>query len=87
MRDNLRALVKLKENGHGVGRLRTKRFVNSIPLKQYGITYSLDFARNRMRIHKLGSFRVLGLHQIPCDAEIASTLLIRKPSGCYLHVT
>ncbi|WP_240610816.1 hypothetical protein [Ammonifex thiophilus] len=89
LKDNLRALAKLRENGHKVGRLKPKRFVNSIPLKQYGITYSLDFARNslKVRIQKLGSFRVLGLHQIPPDAEIASAVLVRKPGGYYLHMT
>ncbi|ACX52782.1 putative transposase IS891/IS1136/IS1341 family [Ammonifex degensii KC4] len=87
LKDNLRALAMLKENGHKVGRLKPKSFVNSIPLKQYDVTYSLDFARNRVRIQKLGSFRVLGLHQIPPDAEVASAVLVRKPSGYYLHVT
>ena len=87
LRDNLRALGKLKENGHKVGALKPKRFVNSIPLKQYGVTYSLDLTRNRVRIQKLGEFRVLGLHQIPPGAEIASAVLVRKPSGYYLHVT
>jgi putative transposase len=70
-----------------VGALKPKRFVNSIPLKQYGVTYSLDFARNRVRIQKLGEFRVLGLRQIPPAAEIANAVLVRKPSGYYLHVT
>jgi len=78
---------KLKENGHKVGALKPKRFVNSIPLKQYGVTYSLDFAQNRVRIQRLGKFRVLGLHQIPADAEIANAVLVRKPCGYYLHVT
>jgi len=55
LEDNLRALRKLKESGHKAGALKHKRFVNSIPLKQYGVTYSLDFARNRVRIQKLGS--------------------------------
>ncbi|MEX1407015.1 RNA-guided endonuclease InsQ/TnpB family protein, partial [Hydrogenibacillus schlegelii] len=87
LKDNLRALSKLKQNGHKVGRLKPKKFVNSVPLKQYGVTYSLDFARNRVRIQKLGSFRVLGLHQIPPDAEIANAVLVSKPSGYYLHVT
>jgi len=67
--------------------LKHKRFVNSIPLKQYGVTYSLDFARNRVRMQKLGKFRMLGLHQIPAEAEIANAVLVRKPSGYYLHVT
>jgi len=35
----------------------------------------------------LGIFRVLGLHQIPPEAEIASAVLVQKPSGYYLHVT
>ncbi|MBT9259940.1 MAG: transposase [Clostridiales bacterium] len=87
LKDNLRALAKLKQNGHKVGRVKPKKFVNSIPLKQYGVTYSLDFARNRVRIQKLGSFRVLGLHQIPPDAEIANAVLVSKPSGYYIHVT
>jgi len=51
------------------------------------VTYNLDFAGNRVRIQKLGKFRVLGLHQIPADAEIANAVLLRKPSGYYLHVT
>jgi putative transposase len=87
LKDNLRALGKLKKNGQKVGALKCKRFVNSIPLKQYGVTYSLNFARNRVGIQKLGKFRVLGLHQIPADAEIANAVLVRKPSGYYLHVT
>jgi putative transposase len=87
LKDNLRVLCQLKETGHKVGALKCKRFVNSIPLKQYGVTYSLHFARNRVRIQKLGKFRALGLHQIPADAEIANAVLVRKPCGYYLHVT
>ncbi|MDI3531528.1 MAG: putative transposase [Candidatus Atribacteria bacterium] len=63
LKDNLRALGQLKEKGDKVGKLKPRKFVNSIPLKQYGVTYSLDFACNRVRIQKLGRFRVLGLHQ------------------------
>jgi len=87
LRDNLRALGKLKKNGHKVGALKPKKFINSIPLKQYGVTYKLDFARNRVRIQNLGTFRVLGLQQIPEKAEIANGVVVRKPSGYYLHVT
>ncbi|MDK2924145.1 MAG: putative transposase, partial [Pseudothermotoga sp.] len=76
LKDNLRALSKLKQNGHKVGQLKPKKFVNSIALKQYGVSYKLDFVRNRVRIQKLGSFRVLGLHQIPDNAEIANAVLV-----------
>jgi len=65
LKDNLRALSQLKRKGHKVGGLKPKPFVNSIPLKQYGVTFTLDRDKNRVRIQKLGSFRVLGLRQIP----------------------
>ena len=81
IKNNLRALKKLKQNGHKIGMLKPKRFINSIPLKQYGITYKLDFNRNRTKIQKLGDFRILGLHQIPEEAEIANSVLVRKPNG------
>jgi putative transposase len=87
LKDNLRALSQLKRKGHKVGGLKPKPFVNSIPLKQYGVTFTLDRDKNRVRIQKLGSFRVLGLRQIPPDGEIGNALLVRKPSGYYLHVT
>jgi len=87
IKDNLRALSQLKRNGHNVGALKPKCFVNSIPLVQYGKTHKLDFDRKKIRIQILGTFRVLGLHQIPDDVEIANAVLVRKPSGYYLHVT
>jgi len=87
LRDNLKALARLKEKGQEVGRLKPKPFVNSIPLKQHGVTFTLDRGRNRVRIQKLGQFRVLGLRQIPPEAEVANAVLVQKPSGYYLHVT
>ncbi|MER3451823.1 MAG: hypothetical protein C4300_07275, partial [Thermus sp.] len=94
LKDNLRSLAQLKAKSLRVGKLKFKPFVNSIPLKQYGVTYGLDLERNRVRIQRLGSFRVLGLHQIPPGAEMANAFkvrpsgvtLVRKPSGYYLHV-
>lgn len=85
--DNIKGLSKAKQNGSRIGILKPKRYINSIPLKQYGVTYRLDFSRNRVHIQKLGSFRILGLRQIPEDCEIASAVLLRKPKGFYLHVT
>jgi putative transposase len=87
IKDNLKSLSQLKNQGHKVGKLRYKPFVSSIPLKQYNVTFGLDKNKNRVKIQKLGSFRVLGLHQIPNNAEIANAVLVRKPSGYYLHVT
>ncbi len=87
VRDNLKALARLKKKGHKVGALSYRAFVNSIPIKQPGVTYTLDRSRNRVRIQRLGQFRVLGLRQIPPEAQIASAVLVQKPSGYYLHVT
>jgi putative transposase len=87
IKDNLKGLRQLKERGHKVGALKPKPFVNFIPLVQYGNTHKIDFRHNKVKIVRLGEFRVLGLHQIPPNAEIASATLIRKPSGYYVHVT
>jgi len=88
VKDDLNALHKSKEKGNKVGRLKFKSEVNSIPLKQYGITYAIDFKCNRVRIQNVKKrFRVLGLHQIPDGAEFAKAELIRKPSGYYLYIT
>jgi putative transposase len=84
---SLRSLKAAKNNGRKVGKLKFKSYVSSIPLKQYGSTHTIDFSRNRIKIQKLGSFRVLGLHRIPADAEIANAYLINKPSGYYVYLT
>jgi putative transposase len=83
---NLKSLKAAKNNGQKIGRLKFKSFISSIPLKQYGSTHTIDFSRNRIKIQKLGSFRVLGLHRIPADAEIATASLISKPSGYYVYL-
>ncbi|MEO2083658.1 MAG: transposase, partial [Desulfurobacteriaceae bacterium] len=61
--------------------------VRSIPLKQYGITYKILGDKNKVKIQGIKKrFRVLGLHQIPKNAELAEAQLIKKPSGYYLHI-
>ena len=87
VKDALKALKKAKEKGIKVGALSFKSEVRSIPLKQYGVTYKLDFEKNRLKIQGVKKkFRVLGLHQIPAHTEIANAYLVKKPSGFYLHV-
>jgi len=82
IKDNIKALSTLKNNGHKVGRLKFKKYVNSIPLKQHGITFKLS--KNNIVIQKLGKFRVLGVHQIP--DKIANAILVKKPTGFYVHI-
>jgi DNA modification methylase len=87
VKNSLKALKALKENGHKVGRLKFKKSISSINLKQYKVSFDIDFERNKVRIQGLGWFRVLGLHQIPQDCEIANAQLVKKPSGYYLYLT
>jgi len=87
IKDNLKALKTLKEKGYKVGRLKFKKSVSSIKMPQYNVTFDIDFKRNKVRIQKLGWFRVLGLHQIPQDCEIANAQLMKKPSGYYVYLT
>lgn len=87
VKNNLRVLKVLKEKGYKVGKLKFKKVVSSINLKQYKVSFDIDFERNKVRIQGLGWFRVLGLHQVPQDCEIANAQLIKKPSGYYVYLT
>ncbi|ADY73222.1 transposase IS605 OrfB [Desulfurobacterium thermolithotrophum DSM 11699] len=88
IKHSLKALRKAKEKGLKVGKLQFKSEVRSIPLKQYGITYKISRDRNRVKIQGIKKkFRVLGLHQIPQNTEIANGILVKKSSGYYLYVT
>jgi len=87
IKEDLKSLKKSKEKGNKVGKLKFKSEVRTIPLKQYGNTYRIDRERNRIAIQGIKKwFRVLGLHRIPENAEMANALFIKKPSGFYLHL-
>ncbi len=84
---NLFSLKRAKEKGIKVGKFSFKSEVRSIPLKQYGITYKISGDRNRVKIQGIKKkFRVLGLHQIPKNVELAEAHLVKKPSGYYLYI-
>ena len=88
IKNNLKVLKRLKEKGHKVGKLKFKSEVRSIPLVQYGVTYKILGDKNRVKIQGIKKkFRVLGLHQIPKEAELANAYLVKKPSGYCLHIT
>ncbi len=87
IKKSLLSLKRAKERGIKVGKLSFKSEVRSIPLKQYGITYKILGDKNKVKIQGIKKrFRVLGLHQIPKNAELAEAQLIKKPSGYYLHI-
>ena len=87
IKHSLKAMKKAKEKGLKVGALGFKSEVISIPLKQYRVTYKISGSGNKVKIQGIKKkFRVLGLRQIPEGAELANALLVKKPSGYYLHV-
>jgi len=76
----LYSLKRAKEKGIKVGKLSFKSEIRSIPLKQYGITYKISGDKNRVKIQGIKKrFRILGLHQIPKNAELAEAQLVKKP--------
>ena len=89
LKSEIRGLVTKKSRGEKIGALKFKPFCNSIPLRQFGTTYRIDFEKNTVSVQKLDRqpFKVRGLRQIPEDAEFANAKLIRKPSGYYFHIT
>jgi putative transposase len=84
----IRGLAQLKKNGHKVGGLKFKRYLSSIPLKQYGNTYRLFPDQQKIRIQGLRALlRVRGLDQIPTNADFANAQLLQRHGDFYLHVT
>ena len=87
--DSLNALHQLKLNGHKVGRLKFKKEINSINLKQFGITHRI---KSLHRVELQGfkdSFYVYGLDQFYTNpnVEIANAQLIRRNGEYYIHWT
>lgn len=78
----IKALSKLKQHNFSVGKLQFKPEINSIGLKQYGVTWKIE--GNRIKIQGLKTpIRVNGLKQIPDACEFTCAQLVRKPSGYY----
>jgi putative transposase len=86
MISNIRALSALKKNGNKVGRLKFKKEVTSVTLKQYGNTHSVVSAK-RIRIQGVkGKLVVNGLKQFYGDPnyEVTSAKLLNTPLGYYV---
>lgn len=88
IKSDIRGLSASKKNGCKVGRLKFKSFCNSVPLRQYGTTFRIDFSKNTVTLQGFKKpFKVRGLKQFPEGCEIANAKLVRKPSGYYFHIT
>ncbi len=89
LKSEIHGLAAKKKHGEKIGALKFKSCCNSVPLRQYGTTYRIDFKSNTISIQNMSKFplKVRGLKQIPENADIANARLIRKPSGLYFHIT
>jgi len=88
LRNDLAALKSSKAKGRKVGRLKFTRQVNSVDLKQYGTTWDINPALQKIRVQGVkGWLRVRGIKQIPKNVEYANAKLLKKPDGYYLAVT
>jgi putative transposase len=85
--DNIKGLARLKTKGRNIGPLKFKSRVRSIPLKQYGNTYSIlddKYVRIQGIRQKL---RVNGLDQLPAGVECANGTLLQRHGDYYLAIT
>ena len=88
VKSEIKGLHTKQERGEKVGALGFKSYCNSIPLRQFGTTYRIDFQRNRIKVQNIKKeFYVRGLKQIPNNADITNAKFIRKASGLYFHIT
>ena len=83
---NIRALHSLKMKGFEVGRLKFKSEMNSIPLKQYGITHKF-VSPTKIRIQGIKQkLKVRGVEQIE-GLELANAVLVRNCGDYYIKIT
>lgn len=82
---NIISLSKLKAKGYPTGKLNFVKDVDSVPLKQHGVTYKI-IDNKTISIQSIGRLKVRGLAQLK-DKDIANAHLVKKPSGIYIHVT
>ncbi len=86
VKDNLSSLKAKKDKGYKVGKLDYTKSITSIPLKQYGIDYTI-ISDNKVRISKVGRVNVRGLDQFSQEAEWSTANIIKKANDYYIHIT
>ena len=86
--NSMSSLKALKNNGYKIGRLKFKGRLNSIPLVQFNKTFFIDKENSKVGLQGWKPWiRVVGLDQIPDNAEIANATLVRKVNDYYFHIT
>jgi putative transposase len=92
LKSNVKTLSSLKKKGKKVGKLKFRKEVKSINLKQYGATYRV-FGKRKIKIQNVpGEIRVNGLKQIYSSSgklkyELANAKLLNTPLGYFVAIT
>jgi putative transposase len=87
IQDDIRGLAEKKKKGYKVGKLKYKSEMQSIPLKQFDNTFKI-LDKKYIHIQNIDQkLKVIGLKQIPEDADIANGTLIHRNGNYYLTVT
>ena len=93
VKNSIRGLARLKENGYKVGALKFKSVCNSVDLKQYHVTYDIDKDRSRVRIQNIRSivshYRIAAVFWIPVEDAYRPTwtysqAVLTTPAGMIL---
>ena len=89
MLDSIKALSESKKKGNPIGKLKFKSRLNSIPLKQFEVTYKIHpIKKNYVKLQNIkGYLKVNGMKQIPAEAEFANATIVRKNKNFYLMIT
>jgi len=88
IKTSIKSLSTRKKKGNKVGRLKFKRSLSAIPLKQHGITYKFTNSGKKLKIQCLDKpLRIRGHDQLPAGCDLANAVLLKKASGYYLKMT
>lgn len=89
MLSNIKSLASLKKSGKKIGKIKYRKEVKSLDLKQYGNTYKI-LLNGRMKLQNIsGKVHVNGLKQfvdIP-GIEFANAKILNTPLGYYVAIT
>jgi len=85
---SLSTLSALKAKGYKVGKLKFKREVKCIPLKQHHNTFTIFKDQKRIKIQGLKNpLKVNGLDQLPEIYEVGNANLVKSGNDFYVKIT
>lgn len=92
LKSNIKTLSTLKKRGKKIGKLKFRKQITSINLKQFGSTYKVS-GKRKIKIQNVpGEIRVNGLNQILSNKgklkfELANAKLLNTPLGYFVAIT